>query len=63
MSAASRPREIKDAAEPWSIMPRVESEPTIAEKGVEPGVEIRRRGVGRDADVAKIAVCIASPEY
>src|ERR1700733_5973476 len=49
----------QDAADPWLIVPRVEGEPTAAEKDFEPGVEIHRRRVNGNADVAQIAIAVA----
>src|SRR5208282_5748291 len=47
------PSRDQDAANPRPIVPRVEGKPATAKKGFEPGVEIHRRGIGRDANVAE----------
>src|SRR6478609_9692433 len=49
----------QNTANPGLIVPRVEGEPSAPEKDFEPGVEIHRRRVRRNADVAEIAVAIA----
>jgi hypothetical protein len=40
-------------------VPGIEGKPAAAEIRLEPRVEIHRRGIGRNADVAEIAVAIA----
>src|SRR5271165_3326429 len=49
----------QDAADPRRVVARVESVPTPAEIGLEPGAEIHRRRIGRHADIAKIPGAIA----
>jgi len=59
-SAASRPRAIKiRPIRARLIVSRVERKPATAKKGFEPSVEIHRRRIGRNPDVAEVAVAIA----
>src|SRR5580692_2465756 len=48
-----------DAADTGHVVARVEDIPAAAEIGLEPGIEVHRRRIGRDADIAEITVAIA----
>src|SRR5262245_57414953 len=49
-----------NAPDTRNIVARVERIPFAAEIGLEPGVEVHWRRIGRDADIAQIPVHIAS---
>src|SRR5208282_2942276 len=49
----------QNSADPRLIVSRVERKPATAKKGFEPSVEIHRRRIRQNPDVAEVAVAVA----